>query len=194
MYKKYLTNISEEKHGIYLGMIIKESNTGDFSEDKFLKMSEDEKQELSRIGEQYFDLIKEIVTVLAKKNDSEEVFYNRLHKNIFSLDMIPEDDSIRGIILFFLARRIKLLPYYQATLKIELSNDDIDTFISKYICKLNAARSILNRRSLTNREEATQLWHIASDIKNDKDIVIFWTVVISMIRRNEENDSDDSEE
>ena len=59
---------------------------------------------------------------------------NRLYKNIFSLDIIPEDDSIRGTILFFLARRIKSLPYYQATLKIELSDDDIDTFINNYIC------------------------------------------------------------
>ena len=173
--------------------IIINSNSSKFDENGYSEISEEDNIEISRIGSLYYGLINEIVNALVRENESEVNFYSRLFENIFRSDLFPKTEYEQGILLFFLARRIPQLPYFQAKSNMEITSDDIDDFVKKHDNILNKVASMLNGRFLSPKEESVQLCDIASDLEKDKEIIIFWAYVLSYVHRRDNKDTNDSE-
>lgn len=158
-------------------------------ENEYLDNSEEEAKALSTIASRFYGLLSEMVKVLAKENKTEDEFYTRLYNAVFCTDYFPKDEEDRGIVMFLLCRRIGLLPYYQAHSKITISENEFRDTIEKIEDKISAALFMIRNRFSTTREEAIELHDISKSLESDKEKAVYWTVVLSQLKRNESNES-----
>lgn len=190
IYSEELCSITHDFGGNTLREIIKSSNIQSFDEKSYKKMSEDERNALSKTAMKYFRLLNEIVKVLARENATESTFYNRLYQKVFESDLFSQNSLERGMILFLLARRTKLLPYYQAQNTIEMSEGEADAVFDRIVDRVENAMFMLNERFSSSIEEAAELVAISNKLENDTEKTVYWATIISRLR-DEENSSED---
>ncbi len=144
----------------------------------------------------YFELVKVTLKNIIDKNLSIEEFYKKLYTNVFKLDLLPQDEKGQAILLYLLSsKKIPGLPYYQATDLLKMDEEHYGQIIDKIKNQISLGVYMLNRNFKSKTEEVSQLWNLASQLESREEQIVFWAIIISIIRKLErrENDSSDSE-
>lgn len=153
-----------------------------------IKLLEDEKDDsnptIRRLGNQYYMLLKELVSSTARLNLIPEEFYERLYKNIFQSSIFPEKDSERGIILYFLAQKINGLPYIQAKKPIILEEEKFREIITEIKPDLDKAMYMIRDRFDSLTEIASQLTDIADSLNSKEKKSVFWACVLQRYNKD----------
>lgn len=143
-----------------------------------------------QIGLKYYRLLREIVRFIANENFSSEEFYQSLYEHIFTSSLFPQNDEDRAVILWLLVDKIQEVPYYQAIGLLEKSNEEYRDAITRIKPQLKQAIHMLNRYFSSRTEETSQLVRISSEIKDNTDLIVFWSALHSLIQKSGENESD----
>ena len=131
----------------------------------------------------YSKLLMETVHILAQQNEPEEVFYQHLYASVFKSPLFPQDEKVRAVLLWLLSERIPLIPYFQAEGLLEQSNEEYKQAFGRVEDSLKQAVHMLNRQFPSHTEEASQLVRIADNIVDHNDRIVYWAVLIDIIRR-----------
>lgn len=141
-----------------------------------------------------FDLITAITKNIIDQNLNVDDFYKKLYNNLFVLDILPHQDKDQAILLYTLSsKKILGIPYYYAENLLMMSDDQYNNIIDSIEDKISLAVYMLNRKFKTKTEEVSQLWNIASSLQTREEQVVFWAVIINIIRRYERKSNDTSE-
>lgn len=139
------------------------------------------------------DLIAAITKNIIDQNLSVEEFYKKLYNNLFVLDILPHQDKDQSILLYTLSsNKVFGLPYYCAENLLKMSDEQYNKIIDSIEDKISLAVYMLNRRFDSKTEEISQLWNIASSLQSREEQIVFWAVIISVIRRFERKSNDSS--
>ena len=87
--------------------------------------------EIKGIEEKYTSLIVEISEVLAEENLEEDEYYKKLYDAIFLSNFLPRTKKTQATFLKILCENVRVVPYYQATNLVKLSNDEFATTFEK---------------------------------------------------------------
>lgn len=138
-----------------------------------------------------FDLVNAITENIVNQNLEVEDFYRKLYNNLFVLDILPHEDKDQAILLYVLtSKRVAGVPYYHADNLLRMSDDEYNEIINGIEEKISLAVYMLNRNFNSKTEEVSQLWNIASDIQTREEQIVFWSVIINIIRRFERKSQD----
>ena len=142
----------------------------------------------------YFDLVRVTLKSIIDKNLSVEEFYKKLYTNVFKLDLLPQDEKGQAILLYLLSSKKFLgLPYYQATGLLEMDEEHYGQIIEKIEDKISLGVYMLNRNFKSKTEEISQLWNLASQLESREEQIVFWAIIIGIIRKYERREIDSSE-
>lgn len=142
----------------------------------------------------YFDLITAITKNIVDQNLSVDDFYKKLYNNLFVLDILPHQNKDQAILLYTLtSKKIFGIPYYCAENLLIMSDDQYNSIIDSIEDKISLAVYMLNRKFKSKTEEVSQLWNIASSLQTKEEQVVFWAVIINIIRRHERKFNDTPE-
>lgn len=136
-----------------------------------------------KIKKLYYNLLHEIVRVLAAGNPTVEDFYSQLYQKVFESGLFPENRQVKAVLIQMLANEIPELPYYQADNLLEMTNEEYRKGIDRVKPSLYEAIHMLNRHFESRTKEASQLCRIASELADEADRVIYWSIVIDLLRR-----------
>ncbi len=148
-------------------------------------------EQRDQIGIKYFRLLREIVRLIVNENPSSEEFYQALYEQVFTSSLFPQKDEDRAVILWLLVDKIQEVPYYQAIGLLDKSNEEYRDAITRIKPQLKEAIHMLNRNFNSYTEETSQLVRISSEFEEDSDRIVFWSALLSVIRKSYENESDD---
>jgi len=130
----------------------------------------------------YLNLLHETVRVIAQKNMTEDDFYTCLYRNVFDSDLFPKDDVVYAIFLEVLSKKIPELPYTQMQNLLTMSDETFREITAGITPQLNKAIYVLNRHLESKTEETSQLWEIAKTLEDRDHQIVYWAMVISLIR------------
>lgn len=130
----------------------------------------------------YLNLLHETVRVIAQKNMTEDDFYTCLYRNVFDSDLFPKDDMVQAIFLEILSEKIPELPYTQMQNLLRMSDETFREITAGITPQLNKAIYVLNRHFGSKTEETSQLWEIAKTLEDRDRQIVYWAMVISLIR------------
>ncbi|MBP3195664.1 MAG: hypothetical protein J6N21_01490 [Butyrivibrio sp.] len=181
LYKKLLS-ARNEKDYLVLQQIIENSH---FSFDKEAVSSELEEKTMI-LGAKYFGFMQEYVHLIARDNPCQEAFYQQIYNEFFCSDLFKLSDMEYGIILFFLSRSVRGLPYYQAVDTVKMSDEQFSETADAIRPELNKAYYMLDDRFDSLTEEASQLYNISEKIEDKNKVIVFWASVIGRIRKTSE--------
>lgn len=137
-----------------------------------------------RIKRNYYMLIREIVRVLAMENLPVEEFYEKLYAQIFSSNLFPNSEDVKIVFLKLLGEELPLLPYFQASDLLPMTNEDYQAAAERVDGQVTQALHMLNRNFDSRTEEASQLYRIATEILNKEDQTVYWAMVVSILKEN----------
>lgn len=137
-----------------------------------------------RIKRNYYMLIREIVRVLAMENLPVEEFYEKLYAQIFSSNLFPNSEDVKIVFLKLLGEELPLLPYFQASDLLPMTNEDYQAATERVDGQVTQALHMLNRNFDSRTEEASQLYRIATEILNKEDQTVYWAMVVSILKEN----------
>jgi len=183
LYRKFLTENNQENY-LTFKAIIEVSNDVRLSEDE----SDESNPVIRKIGNQYYMLLKELVSSIARLNLIPEEFYERLYKSIFQSNIFPERETDRGIILYFLALKINGLPYFQAKNPIILDDEKFKEIIKEIKPELDKAMYMIKDRFDSLTEMASQLSDIADSLKSKEKKSVFWACVLQRFNKDGTDD------
>ncbi len=182
IYRKCLSEKGKENY-LYLKDII------ELSSGVQLPKADEDNSLFKKIANQYYMLLKEIVSSIARKNLIPEEFYERLYANVFQSNIFPEKESERGIILYLMARRISGLPYYQAYDPVILEDNEFREVIKSIENELEKAKYMMNDRFDSRTEITSQLCDIADSLETREKKSVFWACVLNnRWQKDEETD------
>lgn len=149
-----------------------------------VKVSQDE---INVYEQLYFSYIVQYTRILAEKNLPQEDFYKKLFEDMFSPGngMLPTSDTSKAILLETLANHVRCVPYYQLRKETDVSDEEFDASIDCINGKLLNAKHILQRSFDTKTQEGIQLYRILESIENERDRVVFLSLLISIVRIEE---------
>ena len=130
----------------------------------------------------YLNLLHETVRVIAQKNMPEDDFYRCLYRNVFESDLFPKDDLVHAVFLEVLSKQIPELPYTQMQNLLEMSDERFREITAEVTPQLNKAVYVLNRHLGSKTEETSQLWEIARTLEDRNQQIVYWAMIISLIR------------
>lgn len=133
----------------------------------------------------YFDLISAITRNIVVQNLSVEDFYKKLYANIFVSDILPHHEKDQAILLYTLNEKIPGIPYHHAEDLVKMDDEQYNQIIDSIEEQLSLAVYMLNRRFRSKTEETSQLWKIAASLESKEQQIVFWAVIINIIRRHE---------
>lgn len=135
---------------------------------------------------EYFDLIEALIKNIVEKNLSSEDFYNNVYTNVFKFSLLPQDEKGQAILLFLLsAKKIPGIPYYPVTNLLIMDDEQYRQIIDKIEDKIFAGLYMLKRQFRSKTEEASQLWNLANQLMSREEQIVFWSVIIGIIRKHE---------
>ena len=140
--------------------------------------SEDE----NRIKRSYYRLTREVTRVLAMENLPTDEFYKKLYSRIFDSDIFPDDKNVKIVLLRILAEDAIEVPYFQAEQTLDMDNEDFQTAVERVDHYITQALHMLNRHFDSRTMEASQLCRIASEISDEDDRIVYWAVIISILK------------
>lgn len=176
---------TSEQPALHLQQILEFSSIiGEDDEIDPVKVSRDEIDAFERL---YFSYIVQYTRILAEKNLSQEDFYKKLYEDMFSPGngMLPTSDSSKAILLETLANHVRCVPYYQLRMEQDLTDEEFDASINLIDRQLLNAKHVLQRSFDTKTKEGLQLYRILESIENEKDKIVFLSLLISIVRIEE---------
>lgn len=189
LYREYIVNSA--KPDAVLQQILQLSTEpigSDDNDDSPQLMSAEQERKIKR---DHFLLVKGILHLLIKENPSVEEFYQKLYRCIFVSDLISNDEQVKIVILRLLAEDCPEIPYFQAMDPLLMDNEDYQAAVERVEGQVVQALHMLNRNFDSRTEEASQLCRLASEISDQRDQVVYWASVFSIlkegIRRQEES-------
>lgn len=138
----------------------------------------------------YFEfarIVKATAYRIAEMNLSQEDYYKELYNIIFcSKDKLwPQDKEEKVIALRILAENVPA--YYQVIETESVTKEEFEEGGNRLALKFQEAFYMLeHRRFATTPEETAQVLRIADSIENNKDKIIFWTMILNTLRSGEE--------
>lgn len=147
--------------------------------------------EIKGIEEKYTSLIVEISEVLAEENLEEDEYYKKLYDAIFLSNFLPRTKKTQATFLKILCENVRVVPYYQATNLVKLSNDEFATTFEKLKPHIIKAMHMLNRNFDTMTEVTSQIYQIEKSITDEQEKIVFLSFVFGFLirkRNNEDND------
>lgn len=184
LYIDYLENESDAVEA--LKIILEYPNEiGDTKDKNSTKIS---CQEENRIISIYEEMIIGLTDRIVELNLVKDDFYKKLYDTVFNNnnELFPQGKEEKAIALKILSERVDVVPYFQAIDTEKISKEEFGDGIGRLIERIQEATHMLQRQYATTPDEAAQLLRIGEGIENRKDRIIFWTVLINAIRR--END------
>lgn len=178
LYKNILSDDGQDSY-LNLKSIIEIAKAENLSDE-----SEDDNRLVQDLAYRYFRLLRELVRSITRQNLIPEAFYETLYKYVFLSEMFPEDAQKKGILLYFIAQKMRpYLPYYQAHNPVVLENDAFDMIMDDINEELEKAIYMMNRSFNSLSEEASQLCDIADSIDGREKRAVFWSCIINAKRR-----------
>lgn len=167
-----------------LRMILEYSEEIGDTEDKNPAMIE--RQEESRLITAFEEIISGAANRIADRNLPKEEFYRKLYATVFSSDseLFPQSREEKVIALKILSESVNVVPYYQVRDTERVSKEEFESGIDRVWPSVQEAFYMLQRQFATTPEATVQLLRIADSISDKKDRIIFWTVIISKLRRD----------
>ncbi len=133
------------------------------------------------------EMITGVTNRIVEMNLTKDAFYEKLYESIFNCknDLFPQKKEEKVIALKILSESVSVVPYYQILEAVKVSKEEFESGIDRlwdYI--LEAGHMLMHREFPTTPEEAAQILRVAGGIADQKDQVIFWTVLINTLRRH----------
>lgn len=132
--------------------------------------------------EQYTKELSDYIRVLSERNYSSEEFYGILYRHVFNGELYPKETAIQSYLLYLLAERIPGIPYYQTKNLLKLPNDEYKAIVDKIQPQIQKAIAMMNRNFEFKTEESSQLYYISQDITSEEDKIVYWSVVMNIMR------------
>lgn len=179
LYREYL--LSSEKPSAVLQHILQfcAHPVGSEDDDSPELMSNEQEWKIKR---NYYRLAREIVWVLARENLPVEEFYEKLYVQIFSSELFPDDESIKIVLLKLLAEELSILPYFQASNLLPMTNENYQAALERVNGQVIQALHMLNRNFDSRTEEASQLCRLAAELPDKEDQTVYWAVLVSILK------------
>ncbi len=179
LYQEYL--LGSEKPSAVLQQILQfcAHPVGSEDDDSPEIMSNEQEWAIKR---NYYTLAREIVRMLAKNNLSVEKFYEKLYIQIFASELFPDNAHVKIVLLKLLAEELPILPYFQASELLSMTNEDYQDAVNRVDAQVTQALHMLNRNFDSRTEEASQLCRIADEILNKEDQVVYWSMLVSILK------------
>lgn len=181
LYREYL--LGSKKPSAVLRQILQfyAHPVGSKDDDTPEVMSSEQEQE---IRWNYCRLAREVVRVLARENLPVEKFYEKLYTQIFSSELFPDNEYVKIVLLRFLAAELPILPYFQASDLLSMTDENYHAAAERVDDQVVQAIHMLNRNFDSRTEEASQLCRLAVEIENEEDQIVYWSIVVAMLRES----------
>ena len=149
------------------------------------------RQEENRISSMFEGIIFGIVNRITEMNLPREEFYKKLYAALFNSDneLFPQSKEEKVIALKILSERVLAIPYYQIIETEKISKEEFTEGLHSLQSGFQEAYYMLNRQFSTTPEEGAQIVRIADNIKDKRQQIIFWTVIINNLRDSNEKES-----
>ncbi|MBR5233111.1 MAG: hypothetical protein IKW03_02770 [Clostridia bacterium] len=190
LYRDFISQ-SETPEQVLRVILEYSSEIGNSEDDSPTLITEDEAFEYYF---EYFELVNATLKTIIDKNLSVEDFYKKLYTNVFKLDLLPQDEKGQAVLLYLLSsKKIQGLPYYQATDLLEMDEELYKEIINRIEDKISLGVYMLDRKFKSKTEEISQLWKLASKLESREEQIVFWSVIIGIIRKFERGENEVSD-
>lgn len=146
-------------------------------------------QNESRLTLTFEDIIQGTANRIVQMNLSEKDFYKKLYTTIFcsDSDLYPKSKEEKVIALKILSERVGEVPYYQIKDFDKVSKEEFEDTIERLYPNLQEAFYMLQHQFETTPELAAQIIRIADDIADERERIVFWTVIINKLQSDEKD-------
>lgn len=144
-----------------------------------------EKEFAQKTERTYLFLLNEIVDTLILDNPPPQEFYQKLYAYTFASDLFPKDRESRAVILKVLAEDVPCIPYYQAIDLLDMSNEEYKTIALAVKPAVREAVHMLNRHLTSKTKETSQLFRIAEGIEDRTARIVYWSLIMELLRKHE---------
>lgn len=138
---------------------------------------------LLEVEEKYSELLDETAKRQMKSNPDQLEYYKKLYNAVFRAGVFPDDVQTQTVLLYLLSEEIVCLPYYPTVNLLSMDNDEFQAIVKRLYPQFQQAIHMLNRHFKRRTEEASQLWEISQQLEPGQDQIVYWAVVLSVIRR-----------
>ena len=138
-------------------------------------------QEAKEIHDLYYESLRKKVQKLVEMNDTKEVFYQNLWKNVFESAIAPDSDAKRAICLKILNEEIPVLPYYQAKNLVQMTDEVYAQKLKKLTPQIQEMIFIINRNFSQKTEETSQLYRIIKEL-SEEDAAVYLAALLTYYR------------
>lgn len=144
------------------------------------------RQEELRLVAALEEIISGAANRIAEMNPAKDDFYRKLYRAVFDSDseLFPQSREEKVIALKLLSESVGVVPYFQVMDTERVSREEFKSGINRVWPSVQEAFYMLQRQFPTTPEETAQLLRIADSIPDKKDRIVFWTVIISKLRRD----------
>ena len=139
------------------------------------------------VSKKYYGLLHETVRLIMNENLPVNDFYGKLYDCTFMSPLFPEKKEPRAVLLWLLVDKISEVPYFQAVDLLENSNEEYREAIGRIDPQIRKAIHMLNRHFTSRTEEASQLYRISTEIEDEKDRIVYWSVLFSFFKSDEDD-------
>ena len=105
-----------------------------------------------------------------------------MYRYVFNGELYPKETSIQSYLLYLLAEKLPGIPYYQTENLLKLSNEEYRVIVDRIHPQIEKAVAMLNRHFKSKTEETSQLYYISQDVASDEERIVYWSVVMSIMR------------
>ena len=186
LYTDYFENGDEPEEALRI-ILEYPDNIGDTKDRNPRNISRQDENRLICI---YEEIISGTANRIMEMNLAKEDFYKKLYSVIFDSDneLFPQNKKEKVIALKILSESVNAVPYYQVIKTDRISRDEFREGIEKLRPSLQEAHYMLHHQFDTTPEEAAQILRIADSISDRKEQVIFWTVILNNLRKDNDED------
>ena len=139
-----------------------------------------------QIREKYDQLLSETVIRQTENNPSPDAFYSKLYNAVFCSGVFPDNIEAQTVLLYILTQEMPLIPYYEAVNLMKMDNAEFRSVLNELLPQLQQAIHMLNRHFGSRTEEASQLLEISKQIETERDQIVYWAGLLSIIRKSVE--------
>lgn len=132
--------------------------------------------------DQYTRELVDYIRTLSERNYPEDEFYAILYRYVFKGELYPKETAIQSYLLYLLAEKIPGIPYYQAKNLLKLSNEEYKEIVTGIQPQIEKMVAMLNRHFKSKTEETSQLYYISQDLTSDEEKIVYWSVVMSIMK------------
>ena len=145
-------------------------------------------QEENRLSALLEEMITGMTDRIVEMNLTQKDFYEKLYANIFDSanELFPQTKEERVIALKILSENVSAVPYFQVLEVDKITKEEFVSGIDRLVNHILEANHMLQRQFATTPEEAAQILRIADEITDKKDRIIYWTVLLNTLRRQNE--------